>query len=512
MQNRNNMLAYMFCIGLLIIVISGFFSGAQDSSRGVAKTLESNYVTTAPVLDGNGGDDAWTNAEAITTSNGVEIRSVYTTTHIYFMATWEDSTRDVAKNSWAFTGGEWKKSGDEDRLAFAWNIGNSVANFNENGCQVACHSNSMNTNADGEKIDAWHWKAARTDPAGYVDDKWWDNADTTDDHEASRHGDSRDSGSYSSNAQKLNNSIDVISVPMYYEPDATGDDAKFITSKEVDDGEAKMITGVDANGTLIYSGGSVPSSATIPGYVLEKPVGSRGDINVASSYAEDYWTVEISRGLDTTHDDDIQFSTSVDSAYYFGVATFDNSGGMNHDTTGSNVYKLVFVKDSDGDGVKDILDAFPDDATETKDTDGDGVGDNGDVFPNNANETTDKDSDGVGDNADAFPNNATETKDTDGDGRGDNGDAFPNDAAASVDSDDDGYPDEWNSGKTIDDSTTGLELDSFPDDASKWVEEEEDDGSDNTMLLLVLVVVIVVVILAVVMMMMKKKPDEPKED
>ena len=37
--------------------------------------------------------------------------------------------------------------------------------------------------------------------------------------------------------------------------------------------------------------------------------------------------------------------------------------------------------DSDGDGVTDALDAFPNDSTETADTDGDGVGDNGDVFP-----------------------------------------------------------------------------------------------------------------------------------
>ena len=57
---------------------------------------------------------------------------------------------------------------------------------------------------------------------------------------------------------------------------------------------------------------------------------------------------------------------------------------------------------------------------ETVDTDGDGVGDNTDAFPNDASETTDTDGDGVGDNADAFPNDASETTDTDGDGVGDN--------------------------------------------------------------------------------------------
>ena len=89
------------------------------------------------------------------------------------------------------------------------------------------------------------------------------------------------------------------------------------------------------------------------------------------------------------------------------------------------------TKDSDGDGVDDNSDTFPNDANETKDSDGDGVGDNGDVFPNDANETEDSDGDGVGDNGDVFPEDSKEWEDSDGDGVGDNGDVFPED------------PDEW---------------------------------------------------------------------
>ncbi len=83
--------------------------------------------------------------------------------------------------------------------------------------------------------------------------------------------------------------------------------------------------------------------------------------------------------------------------------------------------------DSDGDGVPDAQDDFPDDPSETTDTDGDGVGDNADAFPNDPSETTDTDGDGVGDNADAFPDDASETTDSDGDGIGDNADPYPDD-------------------------------------------------------------------------------------
>jgi hypothetical protein len=56
--------------------------------------------------------------------------------------------------------------------------------------------------------------------------------------------------------------------------------------------------------------------------------------------------------------------------------------------------------------------------------------------------------------------------DSDGDGVTNTQDAFPLDAAASVDSDHDGYPNAWNAGKSQSDSTSGLSLDAYPQDAA----------------------------------------------
>ncbi len=62
--------------------------------------------------------------------------------------------------------------------------------------------------------------------------------------------------------------------------------------------------------------------------------------------------------------------------------------------------QAVAIADSDGDGVDDSEDAFPDDPEESSDQDEDGVGDNSDAFPQDPTESADTDEDGVGDNAD----------------------------------------------------------------------------------------------------------------
>ena len=146
--------------------------------------------------------------------------------------------------------------------------------------------------------------------------------------------------------------------------------------------------------------------------------------------------------------------------------------------------------DTDGDGVGDNADAFPNDASESVDTDGDGIGNNADTdsdgdgvpddedaFPYDATESADSDGDGVGDNADAFPNDATESADSDGDGVGDNADAFPNDASESVDTDGDGIGN--NADTDSDGDGVPDDEDAFPYDATESADSDGDGVGDN---------------------------------
>ncbi len=77
--------------------------------------------------------------------------------------------------------------------------------------------------------------------------------------------------------------------------------------------------------------------------------------------------------------------------------------------------------------------------------------------------------------------------DTDSDGVHDSTDAFPTDPAASVDTDGDGSPDSWNDGYSQSDSTTGLVLDAYPDDATRHIvvatHQDLDADGDSDILL-----------------------------
>ena len=145
--------------------------------------------------------------------------------------------------------------------------------------------------------------------------------------------------------------------------------------------------------------------------------------------------------------------------------------------------------DTDGDGVCDNDDAFPEDASEQTDTDGDGIGDNADAYPENANENGDADGDGVGDNEDACdgyddsldadsdgePDGCDE--DDDNDGTPDSEDAFPTDSTATTDTDGDGISDALD----LDDDGDGVDdtLDVFPLDSSESSDNDGDGIGDN---------------------------------
>jgi len=163
----------------------------------------------------------------------------------------------------------------------------------------------------------------------------------------------------------------------------------------------------------------------------------------------------------------------------FGDYPFGNFPDGCPDDFGTSLIDYYGCVDSDGDGVSDINDRFPNDPAVWQDTDQDGVEDGLDAFPYNPTQTTDSDGDGFGDNpmgsnADRFVDDETQWSDVDGDGYGDNPDgnmpdAFPLDPTQWVDSDGDGYGD----------NPSGSMPDAFPLDPTQWIDDDNDGLGDN---------------------------------
>ncbi|MFO7545099.1 MAG: ethylbenzene dehydrogenase-related protein [Trueperaceae bacterium] len=240
----------------------------------------------------------------------VRLQAVYDGDTIAFRAEWADATESIYKNAWTFDGTTFTKSGDEDRLLFTWPIQNN-AEFSSRGCAAACHNSGddqstwwMGSEDASLTYDAWQWKASRTNGAGYVDDKWWGLLSDPTDVESSRHGDAKESGGYSTNVNEA------------------GDGPAFMSSLGVD---ARYLL---ASETVAIDPAMLSAGAVIPGYVLERAVGSRGDIDVQSTWEDGTWVVVLRRQLDTGHDDDVRFT--VRRRLPFGFAVIDEGGGMTH--------------------------------------------------------------------------------------------------------------------------------------------------------------------------------------
>ena len=145
-------------------------------------------------------------------------------------------------------------------------------------------------------------------------------------------------------------------------------------------------------------------------------------------------------------------------------------------------------KDTDGDGVRDAYDAFPNDPTETTDADNDGVGANTDVDDNDPLRASgvDTDGDGTDDEFDTNPNDGP-LGDDDGDGVINSQDLFPTNPNRASGIDDDGdlidneFDNDPNDGPLGDSDNDGTQNkdDAFPNDPNEDTDTDGDGIGDN---------------------------------
>ena len=303
MQTGNSVAAWSAMVVLFVGCAPGQreAAGPPEHSSGniVEVRLLSFAVADAPEIDGRGDDGAWNYARAASVtvrevsgeqkgkSAQVLIKSVHTSTHIYFLVSWLDQSEDATHKTWVWdqAKGSYEAGDDrEDVVALAFQLSGEF---------------DVDMLADVEATwDVWHWKAARTGPAGYAMDKT---------HRYSR-----------------------------AEP---ADKAK---SFEVRGEYTIWIARPEDAGLSPQKRQPAPVKYTkdrVPQYIPGTPSGSAADIRAKGHWQDGRWTVEFARRLDTGHEDDTAFDTS--RSYNMGLSVFDREEHKDHST--SDIIELSFV-------------------------------------------------------------------------------------------------------------------------------------------------------------------------
>lgn len=305
-MRKSGILGQLF---LLFILMIGKISAGADLYAG----------TGTPTLNGIEAPGEWP-AQSITTSTGVTLKAMVDGVNFYLLATWADETgtESIHKSEWTYNGSTWSQSNDQDRLGIYWDMG-----LNEPdgaSCITMCHPPVMRTNHG--KCDLWHWKAAQTNPVGYLDDTYIDTVN--------RHPDAG-TAAYASNSSSNGH-------PTYM---ATGDPGVnaivLLNDASVTYDPFGVMTATSAIKTAFDTLAAWSSGQTIAGNYLKTPTGSRADVRSAGKFSNGTWTVEFSRPILASPDDD--FIPVSGGTVEFTVAEWDNSGDMDH-MTDTNVHTL----------------------------------------------------------------------------------------------------------------------------------------------------------------------------
>ena len=234
----------------------------------------------------------------------VDVRAFYTDSDLYLRFSWLDPTRDEAIRQWQFDGKEWLASPAlEDGLGILWDTENRFRQFT---CSYACHidgfgvsganfhaNNRMKLPRDeGLALDLWNWKAGRTARFGFADDR-----------------------TLAFKGMEGDTPGEIFLENSRARSEGKGDIAIFgVGDVPIYDQDNRSI------GKEFRPGGSVA-----PGYISERPVGSRADVAAVTDYRDGRWIVILHRSLQTADRRDVVFTPDKAAGVAFGLSIMDDT-------------------------------------------------------------------------------------------------------------------------------------------------------------------------------------------
>ena len=242
----------------------------------IPKLLTAFKVDTPPTIDGRSDDAAWRTAKAIRTFDKVSnieivLKAVYTDTEVFFLIEFPDDSqsREHKLAHWNSDLGAYRDGPErEDTFVLKWSMQTRFSEFD-----LAADASY--------RADIWYWKAHRTDPSGFADDKMHIYSAVS-----------------SPKARRL-----------------LGRSGKvFYLQRPGDFGDA----------AYELSDLTLRTEDVITKYRAKRPTESRADVRAKGLWKDGRWFIEFGRKLDTGHYDDVQFAPG--QTYNFGVSRYEMAG------------------------------------------------------------------------------------------------------------------------------------------------------------------------------------------
>lgn len=266
--------------GMAFVLLLLFAGGLVDAS-GADHNLVAVKTGITPIIDGNDLDACWADAEAIITHDkvadiDVTLKALYSDKEVFLLVSFPDPDESRTHKSWAWDKKSelYKTSTDiEDTFVFKWNM-------SPESVDLSVYSDNPYS------ADIWFWKACRSDPMGYADDK-----------------------------------IQILS---FIKPEINIEKSLVLTSKSgattylLRQGD-KGITAFKTRMIFEYEGD------TVSRFVSREPEGSSKDVRAKGMWKDGRWTIEFSRSLVTGNYDDVEFDLS--RGVQFGVSRYEIRGG-----------------------------------------------------------------------------------------------------------------------------------------------------------------------------------------
>jgi Ethylbenzene dehydrogenase len=261
---------------LITYAIGFVFLALACAESRADQLLIAQQSSSSPVIDGVADDDAWSNVAGIVTQDFVadiplEVKAIHSGSSIYFLVRYPDPEKSPYHRSWMWNDDldEYESADDrEDVFVLKWFMAGNDSDLSL-------------SSATGYSADIWFWKACRTDPVGYADDKIQRLYERPVEH-----------------------CLQLVS--------KTGSNTYL--SRAGDKGSPAYRTRV-----IVENEGLL-----IPRFESKQPRGSRADIRAKGQWVDGFWTIEFERKLYTGHDDDVQLD--ITRSYRFGVSRYEIAG------------------------------------------------------------------------------------------------------------------------------------------------------------------------------------------